>query len=64
MVVSDDERDTDEVTHIIPVGDVRAHELTIHCWCWPKPDDEEPLIMIHNSADGREQYEGGYRKPH
>ena len=49
--------------HVIPLNDLREHEETVHCWCKPRRDDEEQLVVIHNSIDGREEYENG-RKQH
>jgi hypothetical protein len=45
--------------HVYPVKDLREHSLT-DCWCRPTDDDG---IVVHNSLDGREQYEHGDRKP-
>jgi hypothetical protein len=45
--------------HVYPADDLRNHSLT-NCWCRPTDDDG---IMVHNSLDGRELYEGGERKP-
>ncbi len=51
--------------HIIPIGDLKEHEESEDCWCKPEIDDEYvELIYIHNSMDGREEYESGKRKPH
>jgi hypothetical protein len=43
---------------VIPVDDLREHSAT-GCWCRPTDDDG---IAVHNSLDGREQYERGERK--
>ena len=50
--------------HVVPINDLREHELSGACWCSPKLDDEgsEP-IWIHNSLDGREAFETGERLP-
>ena len=50
------------VTHIIPVDDLHGHEMSSDCWCQPILDHEY-WIATHNSADGREDYENGRRKP-
>ena len=50
--------------HVVPVDDLREHELTIDCWCNPEEDDEEPTVIIHNAMDERETYENGRRKFH
>jgi len=51
-----------DVTHIIPTEDIREHTLRGDCWCDPRLDYEN-RIATHNSADGREQFETGQRKP-
>ncbi len=46
--------------HIYPINDEREHEIgdTTTCWCDPKLDLEQPeMLVIHNSADGRELIE-------
>lgn len=50
------------VTHIIPVDDLFDHGLSSDCWCHPQLDDEF-FVATHNSADGREYFENGMRKP-
>ena len=47
--------------HVIPVDDLREHEETPDCWCRPVEGDTDEL-WVHNSADGREEYEEGRRK--
>lgn len=45
-----------------PVGDIKDHELTVHCWCRPRVEgvrQEETgrivgSVTIHNAIDGRE----------
>lgn len=49
--------------HVIPVGDLREHAVSRHCWCTPVQDEEEPNVWVHNSMDERESYEAG-RKMH
>ena len=63
-IYSEHESDRVELTHIIPIGDLRGHELTVHCWCGPTRDEECPSTLLHHAADGREQYEDGTRRPH
>lgn len=41
--------------HIYPLGDLKEHELQPHCWCRPRREDG---LIIHNSLDRREDYEG------
>ncbi len=51
------------IHHIYPIGDLREHDTYGRtCWCNPKYDQEHGLI-VHNSADGREDFETGKRKP-
>ena len=50
------------VQHIVPVNDLYEHELILSCWCKPTIDDAD-FIAIHNSADQREKFERGERKP-
>jgi hypothetical protein len=40
--------------HVIPQDDLCLHDATPDCLCCPFDDDG---VWIHNSADGREQYE-------
>lgn len=48
-----------DFVHVLPCGDLRPHQLDPICWCRPVADDEDPTMLIHNSADGRESYERG-----
>ncbi len=50
------------VQHIVPVDDMYEHELLPSCWCCPKIDSKD-FLAIHNSADEREKFESGERKP-
>ena len=51
-----------KVTHVLPIDDLREHEETAECWC--NPDlNEELMIAVHHSADNREAFEKGERKP-
>lgn len=45
--------------HNYPVQDLREHALDgLTCWCRPTLDPEsEGLLVVHNSADRREDYE-------
>lgn len=45
--------------HVVPIGDLREHDTYFHCWCDPEYKDG---VWIHNSMDGREDYETGERK--
>jgi hypothetical protein len=51
------------VTHLVPCNDIRQHQLDPVCWCQPVEDQETPDFWIHNSADGREKFEQGERRP-
>lgn len=47
--------------HVYPLNDLREHEISDKpCWCKPRIEDG---IVIHNSMDGREDYETGKRRP-
>ena len=48
--------------HVYPLHDLRDHTLTETCWC--KPVINEDGIVVHNSMDGREDYEEGRRWRH
>lgn len=50
--------------HIIPIDDLKEHEHSDQCWCRPARDSEENRVVVHNSLDGREQYETGERQMH
>ena len=45
--------------HVIPLDDLREHDESLACWCQPTPDHDEPNVIVHHSADLREQYEEG-----
>ena len=47
--------------HIIPLNDLRPHEPDMQCWC--RPEVNEDNVAVHNSMDGREDFESGKRKP-
>lgn len=48
--------------HWIPGDDEGRHFLSPTCPC--RPEEIEEGIFTHNSFDGREDYEEGYRKVH
>lgn len=50
------------ITHIVPVDDLREHELEPTCWCKPEWDSDD-CTYVHNALDEREDYESGKRKP-
>lgn len=43
--------------HVKPIDDLRPHDTARECWCRPKEDDEDALILVHNALDRREFYE-------
>ncbi len=54
---------TGEPLHVYPVDDLREHVIEGYgegCWCGARVEDG---LVIHNSLDGREQFETGERKP-
>jgi hypothetical protein len=55
----------DGIEHYVPLDDCREHIADPNCWCEPVYEvDEEGELYLHNSADGREAYQDGIRKPH
>jgi hypothetical protein len=48
--------------HVIPADDLRLHDGSPHCWCFPRDDGGD--LWVHNSADGREQYERHEKRAH
>lgn len=52
--------ESDGQTHIVPANDTHLH-LWHKCPCCPQPDDETGAFL-HNSFDGREDFESGARK--
>ncbi len=51
----------DEVFHVYPVNDTYPHRLEgFKCAC--KPEQHELGFILHNSFDGREDFESGKRK--
>lgn len=43
--------------HLIPLNDCKNHRVDCQCWCNPTLNDENR--WVHNSVDGREEYEHG-----
>ena len=44
--------------HVVPVKDLRKHELRRGCWCAPRLTDVEGTVVVtHQSMDGRELVE-------
>jgi hypothetical protein len=54
---------TGERIHVVPLGDLREHIESTDCWCRPQQDAECGDVFVHKSADGREAFETGERKP-
>lgn len=52
--------DRDE-PHVVPLVDLREHEISERCWCRPVDDEG---IWVHNSMDRRELIEQGLARPH
>ena len=48
--------------HVAPLFDIGEHLLEASCPCCPTENDGGEYV--HNSFDGREEYEEGRRKPH
>ena len=48
--------------HVIPLNDLREHEVSPTCWCRPTPDEEHD-VFVHHALDGREAYETGEKRP-
>ena len=46
--------------HVVPLNDLREHDLNGSCWCKPTLDDG---VWLHHSMDGREAFETGERLP-
>ena len=42
------------LVHVVPVGDLREHFLTVACWCQPT---EDRGVVVHHSLDRREERE-------
>lgn len=52
--------------HVHPVNDARGHILSMECWCGPTGEFRVGCmraLWVHNSADEREAFETGRRKP-
>lgn len=59
-----DRPDDIPTVHVVPLNDTRTHDLSEACWCQPTYEVDDGDVYIHTSADGREDYEAGFRKPH
>ncbi len=43
--------------HVMPIDDMVEHIESPSCPCGPSEDTQEPRVMIHHSADRREDVE-------
>ena len=62
ITISGRANDGTQSTHVVPDEDLYEHVLSYDCWCQPSLDIEY-MIATHNSADKREEFETGQRKP-
>lgn len=46
-------------THVVPLNDLKRHDMSEKCWCCPEEScDEYPgMIYTHHALDKRELYE-------
>lgn len=52
-----------DATHVLPINDLKSHYTNIKCWCHPEDHvDTDDDVIVHNSMDGRERFEQGFRK--
>jgi len=51
--------DVEDDLHVVPLGDLREHEFSRHCWCRPTEDGETLGMFVHHALDQRERYETG-----
>ncbi len=48
---------------VIPINDTREHSEEVGaCWCGITNDEDDPFVLVHHAADGREAFETGERK--
>lgn len=48
-------------SHVRPIDDLIEHEFEADCVCGPTIDENDNgIIVIHHSLDGRERYEEDY----
>lgn len=42
--------------HVLPIEDRDLpHSAQLYCWCSPKPDKDDPAIIIHNNLTNSNQ---------
>ena len=46
--------------HVLPIDDAREHALSATCACRPRVEQNERLLVVHDSWDGREYWETGH----
>lgn len=44
------------MTHVIPINDLKPHEPTEECWCFPLVVPDLHMVT-HNAKDCRERFE-------
>ena len=44
------EPDLSSTMHIIPLRDIKFHQISKECWCSPKIDRVRPDMWLHNMA--------------
>lgn len=51
------DEDEDGRIHVMPINDIREHQSEMSCWCRPQVDVDDDEVVVHNSADMREENE-------
>ena len=54
----------EDIIHAYPVNDLQDHDTDSRGKCWCKPEIQEEAtgyVVVHNSMDGREDFEQGKR---
>lgn len=46
------------LVHVVPLDDLREHDMHAECWCRPTPDHDADTVIVHHAMDRREDYEG------
>lgn len=47
--------------HVVPDDDTYPHLVSMGCWCHPQVELDDTRVVMHRSADGREDFESGTR---
>ena len=58
----DDFEDCGRNIHVVPLNDLRPHDVENPCWCVPTHNLDEPCVLIHHAMDRREEHENGRLK--